>query len=102
MDVERRFRDHPQMARHSRGSSLDRARPLVAFLLRSSMGHQRRDFLCAVVYDEPVAEVGADYLGDFPNALSETLQYLSLQFPVDHSWTITTACNNSSTSSRCS
>jgi methionine sulfoxide reductase catalytic subunit len=43
-------------------------------------------FLCAV-HDGPMAEAGSDHLGGFPNALSTALQYLSLQFPVEHSWT---------------
>ena len=75
------------MAGHSGRSPLDRARPLVAFFLRSVMGNQRRDFLRAAVLDRPVAEAVPTAWAVFPNALSTALQYLSLQFPLDHSWT---------------
>ena len=61
-----RLGDHPEMARHSWCSSLDRACPLVAFLLRSTMGNQRRAFLRAAVHDGPVAEARANYLVGFP------------------------------------
>src|ERR1039458_2534866 len=66
MDFERRIRDHPEMAWHSRRSPFDRTRSLVAFLLRSFMGNQRRDFLRAGVHDGPVAAIGADRMGGFP------------------------------------
>src|ERR1017187_1060870 len=66
LDVETRLGAPPAVARYSRRSSLDRTRPLVAFFLRFVMGNYRCDFLCVAVHDGPVAQAGADHLGDFP------------------------------------
>jgi hypothetical protein len=38
----------------------------------------------------------------FPARLCTAIQYASLNFPVDHSWTGTTASSSSAISSRCS
>ena len=81
------FGDDPEMAGHSRRSPLGRARPVVAFFLRSFMGDQWRDLLRAAVHDGSMAEASAHDMGGFPQCALTALQYLSLQFPLEHSWT---------------
>ena len=87
LDREGRLGDHPGLAGHSRHPALHRACALVAFLVRPAVDHQRHRGLRAAVLDRPVAEAGADTWEVFPNAVSTALQYLSLTFPVDESWT---------------
>ena len=87
LDRERRLGDHPGLAGHPRHPALHRLSALVAFFVRSAVDPQRHRGLRAAVLDRSMAEAGADTWEVFPNAVSTALQYLSLTFPADESWT---------------
>ena len=87
MDRQGRFGHPSRVAGYPRHPSLHRSRPLVALFDHAALDDQRHRLLRSLVHDRPVAETGADNVGRISNAASTALQYLSLTFPVDESWT---------------
>src|SRR5215470_4331456 len=65
LDGQGRLCDATGMARHSRLTSFDRPRPLVAFLVRFAMGNQRGGFLRDALRQRPVGKTGTTHVGDF-------------------------------------
>ena len=66
LDRQGRLGDPAGLAGHSRHPAFHRAGPLVAFLVRPAVDHQRRRRLRAAVLDRPVAEAGARHMGGVP------------------------------------
>src|SRR5215831_8049564 len=63
LDGQGRLCDATGMAWHSRLTSFDRPRPLVAFLLRLPMANQRGGFLRDALRQRPVGETGSAHVG---------------------------------------
>src|SRR6516162_4339343 len=65
LDGQGRLSNDTRMARHSGYSPFDRPRPLVALLVRLSVGNQRGSFLCDALRQRPVGKTNTAHVGDF-------------------------------------
>src|SRR5581483_2851092 len=66
VDRQGRLGDSAGMARNSGDAAHDRARAMVALLVRPPVGRQRGYLLCAAVRHASMAAAGADVLEDLP------------------------------------
>ena len=87
MDVERQFRDHPEMARHSGRSPFDGLARWWHFSFDLLWVINGAVFYVLLFTTDQWQRLVPNSWAVFPNAASATLQYWSLQFPADHSWT---------------